>query len=729
MGPNRVSLLPLEFVTNQRRVFAGRHFPFVLGAAQALHLDARWLCFSADLLTHKRHDLAFDQCVALDDELLEALKHHLHTLQPTHILMTHVPCQSVLSLLWDEAGSAFLLCLADQDPTQQVPTLRDLLLQYSPNSLQRALALAAEQCGWLLAWLGQPGHQASGQFLAQAFSPCYDCILANQRIRSIRPRIMSPGGMTCDYRAPLDNSPFYQDLDLSGCLHTFGCAFCTWHRGPSSDTSLDPVALFTSQVQRMPLRPEPGKGVDSRFGGKLHLMDIRLFHHLDALGDAICSLNMPPTTFVFEPRADAVVRRQAALGAFVQKMADVGHSVELLRMGAESLVETENQRLHKSITGAQQDEAMDLMQQWKRRYPNHFIFDPTWGYISCTPWTTLEEYSEGLEQAIQRGVDPTGVWLYTPLLLFRGAPILEAARRNPELLVSSFEDVAFLYHPAANNIQLSLVQPWRFRDARMSLAFPLVVRFCAAALRPTISDTVLRQDPLYETMLLEQQRHGPFRRADLFAQHVVAAVAALGPDGDPQEVFRQAWAAHLQELPPLQEASSSASSVSNLAASRQAVSPNASQASLASLASLASQASTPESPNAASAPAPTPSPSAYDPAAKVAYLAKAISAKTARYHAVAVISVEIPDGSAPLVGPRAWALFLEVHSVPLHLLLTPLSTGTKAYIRTQHSSVTHTGQLQRHADTLRSLVAEFLVALEKAIFRYAPELLPPENGA
>ena len=42
--------------------------------------------------------------------------------------------------------------------------------------------------------------------------------------------------------------PEFKDLDLSATEHKFGCSFCTWHRGPTSDMETDVGGIAIEQL-------------------------------------------------------------------------------------------------------------------------------------------------------------------------------------------------------------------------------------------------------------------------------------------------------------------------------------------------------------------------------------------------------------------------------------------------------------------------------------------------
>ncbi len=669
VSASNLRVLLVEFVTDERWVYAARLFPFIQGAVCHLGGKADWFCFGADVRTLTSKADGFLQCVQLDAESAQRLEQAAQALLPTHILLTHEPCLELVSALQRISPKAQFLALTDSDSEGSVQTLYQFLRGTVPTTQRRRQADLFEQNGWLMAWLGADSTKAPAKtaYIADAWPPNYACTLANQRVLESPPRIMAPGGITCDFKTPVASEPAYASLDLSECVHDFGCAFCTWYRGPSSDLARDPLELCLRQLTAMVNTPLP-----SRYSNRVHLMDIRLFHRLDALADALLPLNLPPTRFFFEPRADRVVQRAQELERFVQRLSVQGHFVELLRMGAENLVPSENQRLHKQISLEQQDLAMGLLAGLKKSFPNHFDFDPNWGYITCTPWTTLEEFHEGLLKGMERGFDPKGVWLYTPLQLFIGSPVLVLAQQDVGVLSQEWEDAAFLYQPAANNISLDSLQPWRFKDPRMATAFALTVRFSAAALQDKIDDTVLRKDPLYEAILRTSQTQEIFRRPDLFALQVVQTLLAGPSQSDTFSILQRALEAYGQ------------------------------------FAEIRGPA-VPE----------------FGRRQKLEFLAKAVSSRNPRFGSFRVESVwEEPLTPTDPAGPSAIRMTLAIGPVTFDLVLASLERMPKHYLRTRKLAVSHRSPLPNRAESFRNLLLEYLMIFEAAVEKHAPELLP-----
>ena len=536
-GPGPRRLLLLEFASRERWVYNSRYFPFIKGAAEALGIPCRWLCFGAELSTDKTGRAEVRQYRDLPPRDRALLRRQAASLRPTHVITSHPLSAAVRASLERAAGpGARWLALSDHPAAAGELTAGDLhrlgrqgRRAAAPPLPDRDTSALMARTDWLLDWLGEDARRAPerGKFLVGTFRPSYDAIMGNAAFRQNTPHIVIMGGCVCDHRKKLSANKLYWELDLSGG-EDFGCGFCTYYRGPTSDPRADPVVVAKEQF----LRVQATAGPEGRDCGIFDLWDIRLFRLLPRFFAMVRELGLGPSTFCFEPRIDRFLQSAEALERLLPGLARQGHKVSLLRMGAESLVESENEFYNKHISLAQIDAATRKLQDLSARFPETFSCDPTYGYISCSPWTTLEEFETGVRRARERLFDPKGIWLYTPLLLFRGSPLERLARAQGGILVGQPEDLSLLYEPAVNESPFAIFSPWRFKDERLAAAFALIVRFCAAALRGKYPDTLFAGDTLYRRMLERSRDEAFYARPDLFALEVIALVKASKPPYD-----------------------------------------------------------------------------------------------------------------------------------------------------------------------------------------------------
>jgi hypothetical protein len=532
-------LLLLETVTRERWVFNSRFFPFYRGCAQHLGIECRWLCFGSHAVTVRSGPTGVLQHMHMGPADLRELERHVRELRPTHVVASHALPPEALQALARGGEAPRVVCLADPDAF------------VGPQADGQPLepgAVAGRVGSWMqtrtdpvLAWLGTTPQSSPlfGRYLVGTFDPAYDAFMANERAREMRPRIMLMGGIACDHAAPLARHPTYASLDLRRAQHDFGCAFCTWYRGPTSEPGDEPVGVAERQLRRVTQTALPG----GRFCGVFDVFDARLLRLLRPFFEMVLALRLPPSTFCFEPRFDRALQMSDALERLLPRVARAGHVVLLHRMGLETLAAQDNETLYaKGETLEQADAAVCGLRSLRARFAPAFDFDPTWGTISCSPWTTLETLAAMVQRAIERGFDPLGVWLYTPLILFPGAPITLLAESQGDVLLDAWDDVAMLYPPSANQTAVGTLTPWRFRDPRTAAAFGLIVRFCAAALRHKNDDAVLRGDTVYEHLLASTPSPGPFDRPDLFAREAIDVVRGAATPVDVQAALDVALA-------------------------------------------------------------------------------------------------------------------------------------------------------------------------------------------
>lgn len=530
-------LLLLEFVSHERWVYNSRYFPFIKGGAEALGISSQWVCFGAEIKVEKTGHNRVAQYVDLAEGDLRTLAKLVNEQGPTHVVVSHPVSEAVRAVLRTAGPGLAVMSTSDHAPAPGETNLwsyvgalleqqrrAGLSLQRAPTGHRLAddpLSWMHGRTDWLLRWLGETPDRCAAfdKYMVGAFTPSYDALMANDKARAFRPHLLIVGGVACDHFKKVKEHPAYADLDLSECAHDYGCSYCTWFRGATSDLHRSPLETARVQLDRV----LQTAGSHGRYCGVVDLLDVRIFSQVDRFVDMVVAMGMPPTKFCFEPRVDRLLQLRGKLERALQKCAGAGHSLCLFRMGTENMVEDENLLFNKHVNLAQIDEGVRLLATLSDKYGSAFEYDPRWGYITCSPWTTLEMLETGFSRAIERGFEPKGVWLYTPLLLFRSAPITRLAEQQG-LVAEAFDDPSMLYEPSVNDASFDSFVPWRFKDERTATAFALIVRFCAAALRDKYPDSVFEGDALYGRMLSLGDAAGGFDRPDLFARQVMKAI-------------------------------------------------------------------------------------------------------------------------------------------------------------------------------------------------------------
>lgn len=685
-------LLLLEFVTSERWVFDSRFYPFYEGCAESLGIPVRWLCFGADILTRKIGPAEVVQYMSMTEDELATLRAHVAELQPTHVIISHSVSDEVLALLRGAAGPAGavkILSVSDHPPPPGVEGLTPMLAPRDepesprPGRLpaldlapQRSTVWRAGRTNWLLSWLGESRETSPlfDQYIVNVIPPSYRAVMANEKARAYKPHVLVVGGVTCDHFSRVAENEHYQGLDLAGVVHDFGCSYCTWFRGAMSDLNVSPIDTAQAQLRR--LRDTAGE--DGRFCGVVDLLDVRIFRQVDRFAEMVLELGLPPTQFCFEPRLDRFVEVAERLARALPRLASGGHSIYLFRMGGENLVDEENAFYNKHVTLEMIDATFRILKELGERHPEAFEFDPTLGYITCSPWTTLERFELGVARAVERGFEPQGVWLYTPLLLYRGSPITALAARDG-IIQDEFEDLSLLYEPSVNQVSFGTLMPWRFKDPRMGMVFALVGRFCAAALRWKYADTVFEGDPLYAQLLAAEKSIGRFERPDLFALGAIALVKESAPPWDRARLLELA-------LERYREAMKEAG-------------PAPSEERPARTA------------DGAAARGPT------EREDKLAFLLGAVKKRFAdQFRTVEIRGVEEADD--------ALVLRLQVEDTPYELLLSDRRRATPHLFQSEHFSVAYRRETPLRTTLHQKLASRLVLLFDEAVKRYAPDLLP-----
>ena len=697
-------LLLLEVVTHERWTFNSRYFAFIKGAAELLGLPSRWLCYGAGIKTEKTGKASIAQYVDLTNEEIAVLRGHVEELRPTHVVLSHPLSEAAMACLRAAGDGVSLLSVSDirtdcgavhfQDFFSEMPAeLRgaDPPPGMDGSNLKRSLTQDARRhifwrqgrTDWLLYWLGErPATRPRlfGRYLVGSVPPHYECVMANEKARSFRPHLILMGGVACDHFKMLGDNELYQGLDFGGCTHDYGCGYCTWFRGPTSELAADPVDVAEEQLRQVAATAGPR----GRFCGIFDVHDIRLFRRIERFAERVVAVgDLPPSTFCFEPRLDRFATVAPRLREALPLLGKKGHVLYIFRMGVENLVEAENLLFNKHITLEQVDEGGRQLLALRKAFPETFDYDPTWGYISCSPWTTLEMMETAIDRAMERGYEPLGVWLYTPLLLFFGAPISLVAKREGDIIQDEFEDLSLLYEPSVNQVSFDTLHPWKFKDERTGVAFSLIVRFCALALQDKYPATIFQDDELYAWLRAQQKKAGPFTRPDVFAQEAVRMVKRARRPYDRAALMAEAlirYTARIRLLSP-----------DELAA---------------------------PTPPGEEPPEETYGSADEERVGKLSFLLRAVRDRFLSFADVTVEDVREVDRGAAIVFRVA------VAGTPYELHLNDRATTPHFLFRTTHFAVAHGMDTPLELPAHRKKLQKFVHVFDRAVTQYASDLLP-----
>ncbi len=265
-------------------------------------------------------------------------------------------------------------------------------------------------------------------------------------------------GTACVYAAPIHANPFFKELKDPAVRAIGGCSFCPsrpwvqpFHRRPI-DLALDHM--------RAAERDRPRRNGEER---QYIFSSGQLFVQLKVFGEALLSLDLPPSTFLFSARIDELLDREDTIHALLPRFADRGHRLGIQRIGVENFSEVENARFNKGVTPDQIDRAFRAVRRLEETWPEHFLFRQLggFGFILFTPWTTLDDLEVNLRKAREHEIDAWGFFLQSRLQLLPGRAITALAEHEG-LTVDAAQDHAFF----SGCIQFGDVheRPWRFRD-------------------------------------------------------------------------------------------------------------------------------------------------------------------------------------------------------------------------------------------------------------------------
>lgn len=544
--PERRVLL-IELVIRDPWIYYGRFFPFYQALARKTGAATRWLCYGGAYGLQHDQDAVFRQYLELDEPSLAHLRAVMAEFRPSHLILSDALSDRQLTLLLEGAPDLKVVITSDRPAVlPQVLTTKQLVDRLPPTDVASLdpderrwyghISWQAGRTDWYLEWLGESATTSEdfGRYLVDAVPPDFRGEMANAAAREYAPPVMLMGGIACDHRLDLRDNACFAELAPESSGYAFGCSFCSYYRGPTCASRRPSLQVAEEQLAAA-LEHAAGAG---RVTGAYVVHDARLFLRLDEFARMVLRLGLPPSKFTFSPRVDRFLRSD--LEGALKLFAEGRHVLSVYRMGGENLLDSVNERFNKGVSTDELDRARELWTRLQREYPDTFAYDGTLGYITFTPWTTLEELREGYVAGLARGFREDDVWIYTPLELQPAARITALARHEG-LTCEHFEDPAFLYKVSLNNISPDALAPWRFRDPRASTAFRLILRYVAAFRRADFPDGVFDGDDLYawlvDTLATEA---GRLPTPAAYALAVIQVVEAA-PDGKDLRAFaRQA---------------------------------------------------------------------------------------------------------------------------------------------------------------------------------------------
>lgn len=496
----------MEFLFADRfSQFRSKNYPFLLGQARALGLEASWLCCWAPPGRDSRCRYIMDHQGEAADLLLDALEH----LRPTHLVLS------------EKLGDELSQRLSERLPEA---TVEDL--SAAPEG-----RIALWPTEWLPRWLGLEPPDDQPPLLLDVARPAYSssCVPPpSDRPLPPAPPVHIVVGPECLYHRSLRRNRFFCDLELPEGAREFACSFCPGSFDLRYPFQTPPVELALRQCLAAIATPDRCTSNHDWVIDGGHLT-ARLDQFLDALLDH----EPPPGRFYLSLRADELLRLGQRLEPLLPRLGQAGHSLTIYNMGVENFSPIENERLNKGLDLHTIDAATELARRWEQQFPETFRFASRggWGLILFTPWTTLDDLEINLEAMRRPDIDAEGFSLTSKLQILPQAAIAALAA-NDGLLVDSFDDFHY-YDSGCFNRWDQRELPWRFHD-------PVVAHLYALGCR-IVPITDFGDDPLHaEVQALRRDR--PDACSDPYELFGALIVAARGhpPPSDPSELLRRA---------------------------------------------------------------------------------------------------------------------------------------------------------------------------------------------
>ena len=483
-------------------------FPFFMGQAQAMGVDARWVfCGIYSRCTAGHLDKHTTTLSSAEAKLLLAT---IAAFGPSHLIFS------------ESLDEALLARLAEVFPSTEVVRIKD-----DPDV--KSLTCSA---AWLPGALGLPVEGWGDAHLADAVVPAYESHLIPPPAGvdpPPQPYVAVIGGPVCLYGRKLAKNRFYRDIELPGGLADIGCAFCR-KRDVRYRHTTPPVELALRQCQA-------AAGTRERFTGDTFLIRAAVVAlRFGAFMGAVLDSGLPPSRFLFSYRVDELLRVADQITTALPELARAGHTVRVYNPGIENFSPDENERFNKGITAAQVDQAVEHIRRWTRDHPGTFSFE-SFGMIIYTPWTTLEDVEINYQRLRSIVFPEIGIeWrrLRSKLQILPETAIARLALRDGAL-VDSFDGFHY-WDGRCLGDPLQLELPWRFLHQAVADYYELVWRLTTGQQGSAgpLDDLGQRINSLFEA------------RPDLWSHHLDFLLDAL--DVARQEPVPGSPAAILEQL-------------------------------------------------------------------------------------------------------------------------------------------------------------------------------------
>jgi hypothetical protein len=261
----------------------------------------------------------------------------------------------------------------------------------------------------------------------------------------------------------------------------------------------------------------------------------KLARRPELLAQEIVQRDLPPSRWLFEYRADALVRHASEIARAATLLGSRQHGFDVCLLGIESFAISQLDRFNKGYGPEVNLQALRLLRQLEEDHPGAFRFRPYGGLstILFDPWSTAAEIALNLAVVLHFRIEHLcGKLLTSRLRLEEGLPLSTRARMEG-LIRGAYDDDAL--DTAAHNFYPDEI-PWRFRDGRLEPFVRLVLRLARTSERP-VAQSSSSADKLAEQLQRWQRQMG---QTDVQLATELLRDVHVGPDHDsPEELLRR----------------------------------------------------------------------------------------------------------------------------------------------------------------------------------------------
>ncbi|MBM4386236.1 MAG: hypothetical protein FJ088_00765, partial [Deltaproteobacteria bacterium] len=331
-----------------------------------------------------------------------------------------------------------------------------------------------------------PDAEASGAAFANIFeavTPDFGWEAGNQLAVKADPVPFIVTGVDCTYARRFTRNPVFDGIPLEDCERPYACSFCTkppdvkpWETAPAELLERQLKALMETHP-RFPGRP------------KIRITGDQIFFNVGKFPQLIKSLAFPPADFLFDTRADLLVKFESRLARALGEIAGTGHKIHICLIGIENFSKPELDRMNKGNSPAINLNAVETLIRLERENMETFNFREYGGLsmIMFSPWTTLEDLLLNLSIVREFGLEELGGKFFNSRLrLYEGLGITALARHHG-LLIERYDDPAL--DTARRNFYPDEI-PWRFRHEEVAPVNSILTRIDV--------DEGLKDDILYK---------------------------------------------------------------------------------------------------------------------------------------------------------------------------------------------------------------------------------------